>query len=500
MAEDNKKRHPMKSRKVLVLSLLFLILFSFVSGCAAVNRFDSFFAGGEFRQHARIIDFALFFVIFFALCYLGFSMAFGKGFGKPGEAKGPIVGLSLALALAFAFAIISQTSFSITTMFPLAKAFFFIALWFVLWGLLNKSGIFGEHWGGKVVSAILAAIIIYLLASIFTHMVCQMSDNMDDPACKSDFFNALFNLGGRLFGIERWAWAGGGGYFPPSGTSPYPEPYYQPDIAPTEIAPTPIDEVREEKPVPEGDIQGGCRLDLEFVVNKHNTFSKGSASSVENFVKSARTLGSTVHVYGFASVEGTEKRNKWLSRNRAKFVSELVKKADSNMNPDPDSKFTTTMFGKNKADLPPNRRVVLSTEALSGSSFVPAPSPGKATNCPPPGPGDYDADKASSWWWIVGIIFALALLYLLYRAKKKSFNIKEAIKKKSKFMDELKRIDNEKYQLHEDIIKTDTGPMEDSTKRIKAKSLIESIESDLRLHGRKSIQDIAKDYYPKRLN
>lgn len=489
----------MKSRKVLVLSLIFLVLFSFVSGCAAVNRFDSFFAGGEFRQHARIIDFGLFFVIFFALCYLGFSMAFGKGFGKPADAKGPIVGLSLALALAFAFAIVSQTSFSITTMFPLAKAFFFIALWFVLWGLLSKSGIFGEHWGGKVVSAILAAIIIYLLACIFTHFVCQMSDNMHDPACKSDFFNALFNIGGRLFGVERWTWAGGGGYWPPSGTSPYPQPYYQPDIVPTEIAPTPITEEKEEKPVPEGDIQGGCRLDLEFVVNKHNTFSKGSASSVEDFVKSARTLGSTVHVYGFASVEGDEKRNRWLSRNRATFVSDLIKKADSKMNPDPDSKFTTTIFGKNAADLPPNRRVVLSTEPLSGSSFLPAPSAGKAVNCPPPGPGDYDADKASSWWWLLLLLIPLLLL-LLFLANKRRFNIKEAIKKKSRFMDELKRIDNEKYQLHADIIKTDTGPMEEATMRQKAKSLIESIESDLRVHGRKSIQALAADYYPKRLN
>ncbi|HII72745.1 TPA: hypothetical protein HA265_08370 [Candidatus Woesearchaeota archaeon] len=52
---------------------------------------------------------------------------------------------------------------------------------------------------------ILACILVYILMSIFTHFVCQMSDSMDNSACRSDFFNAFSKLGYRhLWGPGTW--------------------------------------------------------------------------------------------------------------------------------------------------------------------------------------------------------------------------------------------------------------------------------------------------------
>jgi hypothetical protein len=202
-----EKRICMKKSRSVVLVLLVLVLFSFISGCAGFTRINDFFENNEYQQHGKIIDFGLFFTMFFALSYLGLSKVWGEGYGKPGaNAKGPIVGLSFALALSFAFAIVTQTRFSITTIFPLAKAFFFIIIWFLLWGLLDKTKILGEGWGAKVAYAIMALLMTYLLLSIATHMMCQMSENMDDPACQSDFFNWIFTV------TEDWFhWSGGGG-------------------------------------------------------------------------------------------------------------------------------------------------------------------------------------------------------------------------------------------------------------------------------------------------
>ncbi|NQU78657.1 hypothetical protein HQ545_02720 [Candidatus Woesearchaeota archaeon] len=179
----------MEKRQFLALFIAVTLLFLLLTGCAGITRIDNFFENKEYLDHSKIIDFALFFIIFFALTYTGLSRVWGEGFGKPGDAKGPIVGISLALGITLAFAIISQTRFSITTMFPIAKAMLFLLIWFVIWGLFIASKIFGEHWGGKAIAAILALIACYLIFSIATFFICEMESNQDDPACESGFFS-----------------------------------------------------------------------------------------------------------------------------------------------------------------------------------------------------------------------------------------------------------------------------------------------------------------------
>jgi len=211
-----EKRICMKKSRSVVFILLVLVLFSFISGCAGMTRINDFFENNEYEQHGKIIDFGLFFVMFFALTYIGLTKVWGEGYGKAGaHAKGPIIGLCFALSLSLTFAIVTQTRFSITTIFPLAKALFFVIIWFLLWGLLDKTKILGEGWGAKVAYAIMALLMTYLLLSIATHMMCQMSENMDDPACDSDFFNWIFTVTEGWFdwkgdGGGSW-WGGGGG-------------------------------------------------------------------------------------------------------------------------------------------------------------------------------------------------------------------------------------------------------------------------------------------------
>lgn len=207
MRTKNKAISESINKKTL-LFFASLILFSFLSGCAGVQRLDSFFANQEYIQHAKIIDFAIFFVLFFSLSYLGFSRVWGEGFGKPGSAKNVVVGLSLTLGLALSFALVTQTQFSIMTIFPLAKAMLFLIITFLLGGLIIHSKVFGEGKLAKFIAIVIALIGTYLIFSIGTHMICQVSNNMDDPACQSDFFNAFFNIGGRLF---EGVWGGGAG-------------------------------------------------------------------------------------------------------------------------------------------------------------------------------------------------------------------------------------------------------------------------------------------------
>lgn len=195
----------MKRRLFFTLLIVVLIVSLLLSGCTGTKRINDFFQGGEYKQHDKLIDFMVFFMLFFALTYLGFSKWFGEGFGKPGGAKGAVVGLSVALSLALTFSLVTQTKFSITTIFPLAKAILFLAVCLLLYGLLNQI-IEANTATSKVVVLILAFILGYILLSIFTHFTCQMSNNMDQPACKSDFFNAFSNLG------TKYIW-GSGGFF-----------------------------------------------------------------------------------------------------------------------------------------------------------------------------------------------------------------------------------------------------------------------------------------------
>jgi hypothetical protein len=93
MEKDCKRGVCMNKNRVWALLVLLGIMFLFLSGCAGVSRIESFISGGEFKQHAKLIDFMLFFVIFFAMSYLGFSKVWGKGFGEPGKGRGAIIGL-----------------------------------------------------------------------------------------------------------------------------------------------------------------------------------------------------------------------------------------------------------------------------------------------------------------------------------------------------------------------------------------------------------------------
>ncbi len=360
----------MDKKRFFSLFLVVLLLSSFISGCAGVGRIDDFFQNGEYQQHSKIIDFGLFFVMFFALAYLGLSKVWGEGFGKPGTGKGPIVALSLALALALSFAIVTQTRFSITTIFPVAKAIFFLIIFFVLWGLMVMSKMFGEGGWGKFIAAVLALIATYLIFSIGTHMICQMSDNMDDPACKSDFFNAFFTILGRIFGIDEWGFGGGtgggtggtGGEGGAGGGAPGGGGTGGGGTTST------------------GPVEGGCRLDITFVVDSPTQLV--SPAPVADYI--ARVKGmkkSSIHVYGFASKEGQERYNAGLAWARARTIEDMIKSADSSMGASLSSKGPTERF--DTADYPENRRVVLSTESIS--SFTPAPAAGSMSNCPEPG-------------------------------------------------------------------------------------------------------------------
>jgi outer membrane protein OmpA-like peptidoglycan-associated protein len=532
----------MNKRQFLTLFLVVALLLVFISGCAGMQRIDSFFANGEYREHSKMIDFGLFFVIFFALCYISLTSIWGKGFGKPGEAKGSIVALSIALALTFAFAIISQTTFSITTLFPLAKAIFFLVVFILLYGMIVKTEIFGKHWGGKAAAFILAAILTYLLACIFTHMVCQMSDNMDDPACQSDFFNAFFNIAGRLFGVDEWTWGSSGGWVSsgsgrgfftgsPGGWSwgggeDYPTSYETPpqprppggigcinddgvcpagcsqaqdsDCRPKE------EEEEEEEEVPEGPVKGGCRLDITFAVNEHASLTSGAP--IDEYVKRAKAVSGKVNVYGFASEEGPEYRNNWLAKNRAVHVANLLKKAGLKASPKRQSE--RTLFGKGEANRAKNRRVVITTESLSGKAFLPAPGPGSLT---PDCPSEAEAAAAlgeegeglfgDGWNWLYLLPLIGLLLLFLGRKKVGSWLAAGAIDytpflaMKKEFVRNLEKIAKKKEDLWHEIVTFDATNV--TTKHVtdKASDYIELMDKELvEVKKWKPLEQLVQDY------
>lgn len=506
----------MNRRQFWALFFVVALLSVLVSGCAGVDRINSFFENDEYKEHSKLIDFGLFFTMFFALAYLGLTQVWGKGFGKPGEAKGAIVGLSLALALALAFAVVTQTQFSITTIFPLAKALFFLIIFFILYGLIVMTKIFGDHWGGKIAAAILALMLTYILLSIFTHMVCQMSNNMDDPACQSDFFNWGFNMLGRLFGVEDWTWdsdsawssgsgrnwfsgwPGGGGGGGGGGTQ-----------APSDTGPAPA-------PSPTGEIEGGCRLDIVFDFDSINP--SAGAGAIGSYVGRVRAMGvEDVHAYGFASMEGRERYNVLLSGRRARSVARMIEGADPSIDVSTSGKGPNSYFdpdgGFGEGSTNGNRRVVLSTEPVS--SFLPAPAPGSLHGCDEEEEEEEEDEgcicplgflyrlfglEPADWcgWNIVFRMIAcwwfLLLLLLLFLRRKTDVKVEDVLAMKDEFLKKLERLRFNKQRAWEDIQTVDPTGMDTKTVEQRADELLENLQNEFSSRNWKSLRQIAKDY------
>ncbi|MFC1741820.1 hypothetical protein ACFL3V_04765 [Nanoarchaeota archaeon] len=478
----------MNKRQFFALFLLVVLLATLISGCAGVSRLNSFFENDEYKQHSKIIDFGLFFVIFFALGFLGFSQVWGKGFGKPGEGKGAIVGLSLALSLALSFALITQTRFSITTIFPVAKAMFFLVITFLLGGLIIHSKVFGEGKMAKFIAFLIALIGTYLIFSIGTHFVCQMQDNLDDPACQSDAFTFLSTYLGRWFGIEDWSWGsgstwssgpggstgggrdGGGG----GGTTPTPTP-------------TPT-------PVVTGPTKGGCRLDILFQVD---STSIAGGSPIADYVNKVKAMGKSINIYGFASEECakcSKSHNEKLARSRAQSIEKMIRIVDSSIGTSLKPRGETKIFS---TSLPPNRRVVLSTEPLSGVRFLPAPGTGSLYNCTdqPIPPEEKDEEGGFSWWWIIPILLLLLLLLLL--KKKRKIKKKTILAMKDRFLLKMEAIEHKKkvawWEINAAYPKTMVG-LSSTDIHSKAQDTIDMLNKELADKGWVSIRKLAFRY------
>jgi outer membrane protein OmpA-like peptidoglycan-associated protein len=99
-------------------------------------------------------------------------------------------------------------------------------------------------------------------------------------------------------------------------------------------------------------------------------------SALRRFANAYKAAKSTaeITVEGWASIEGPELRNERLSYNRAKAVSDYLSKEEElpKGNIQWEGKRTTTAFGKDEKDLPPNRRATIS---LSGAKGPPATPP-----------------------------------------------------------------------------------------------------------------------------
>lgn len=511
--EQQKKRNFMKDNRQFAVFALAIVLMLFLSGCAGLQRVDGFFQNQEYLQHSKTIDFSLFFVMFFALTYIGLSKVWGEGFAKPGGAKGAIVGLSIALSLSLAFALVTQTQFSLTTIFPMAKAIFFLIITFLLGGLIIHSKVFGEGKMGKFIAILIALIGTYLIFCIGTHMMCQMANNMDNPACQSDFFNALFNILGRWFNIDSWASSGGGGYWATSSSGPSITSSGSggggggggggstpggPQGTTTTTTTTTTG----------GSIKGGCRLDITFEVNSPTKYTSGSPFS--EYIKRVKGMGKDkVYVYGFASKEGGERYNFGLAGNRASTVKSVMKTGGLSTNmissQGPVSTFDLSSY-------PPNRRVIITTEPISGGSdFMPAPGPGSLHNCPDVGEtvcgdnvkkgkeqcdgnDDKDCPKAcksdctcpggdkdggfdyKNLLWLLLLLIPL-LIWLLLRKKKADPKGMNVIK--TRFMTTLQAIIRKKEEIWQKIMTFDHTRMDPRQLEIRAAEHIKEIEDEL---------------------
>jgi hypothetical protein len=494
----------MKKRAFYVLFAIALMLTGLISGCAGVGRIGSFFTNQEYKQYAKIIDFGLFFVIFFALCYLGFTKVWGEGFGKPGSARGAVIGLSLALSLALTFAIVTQTKFSITTMFPLAQAIFFLVIWFLLWGLLDKTKVLGDGYLAKIGYAIITFMFAYIVFSMLTHMICQMSDNMDDAACKSDVFNAGYTVLSRLFGGVGTSGGGGlgsggigttGGGGGTTGGKTGTGTSTGGGTGGGTGGTTPGGTTAT------GPIQGGCRLDITFEYNSDSTLTSGAP--ITDFVQKVKAMGvNKVHVYGYASKEGEANLNWGLAGRRAGTIASRIRSADPSISVSDSSKGATTIF--DAASYPPNRRVVIFTDSLS--SVLPTPGAGTVYGCTPKnqtttnqtGPPTVVTKTSIPWWmWLILGLLLFFVILLLGKRNWTRTDIKDRLAMKDKYLQDLSRIQSAKKRAFTDIAIVDPSRMGDPEVKEKAKRFIEALENELLTKGWKPIQGLAKDYAKK---
>ena len=362
----------MNKKRALYLFVIVVLLFGVLALSAEASpltRINDFFTNGEYKTHAKIIDFLIFFTMFFALAYLGFTKMWGAGHGDAGKGKGPIVALSISFGLALAFAIVSQTKFSITTLFPIAKAFLFLIVVLLLYGLLSQNQLIGnDTWTKKIISFLLAIILGYLVLNILTHVICLSENNDDDPACKGAFFTAgkgVLKGIGDAFGIGGGSSGGGSGG---GGTSTSPTPGTH------------------------------CRMDGSFVFDKTDYKNSGNLASFVDAVKKAGKK--TIYIYGFASTEHEvggkkgEKYNQGLSTRRAAKVksdlSKIIKNKKYSISLSSSAKGQTKVFGAYAN----NRRFILSTQSISKGKETPAPAiaavqgckPASKTKPTPPGP------------------------------------------------------------------------------------------------------------------
>lgn len=205
----------MNKKRILTLTciaaLLLVIFASFVTA-GPLQNLQNFFTSG-YKDYNKLLDFMVFTILFFAAAYLGFSRWFGSGFGSPGDARGAVVGLSLALALALSFAVITQTNFSLTSLFPISLLFIFFILVLLIYGLIK--GVV-DNW---FLSLLFSLIIAYLLFSVFLFFYCNDPDTKDSTICKAPwmkwatFWQNAFGQGKTSTGIST-----GGTTTTPSGT------------------------------------------------------------------------------------------------------------------------------------------------------------------------------------------------------------------------------------------------------------------------------------------
>ncbi|MBT7903121.1 hypothetical protein HN587_04590 [Candidatus Woesearchaeota archaeon] len=141
-------------------------------------------------------------------------------------------------------------------------------------------------------------------------------------------------------------------------------------------------------------INGVCRLDVEFDYNKAEP--KISDTDLQDYLRGALAQGTGIHIYTFASPEGSVKKNLVLAEKRAQSIEHKIADIAIAMgtfaNPmvqihpigEIPKTFSNNGFGS-------DRRAVISTESISFtgsdySSFLPAPSLGSFTvdACMPP--------------------------------------------------------------------------------------------------------------------
>lgn len=173
----------MNKKRILTLTCivaLLIVLYASFVAAGPLQNLQNFFTSG-YKNYNKLLDFMVFTILFFAAAYLGFSRWFGGGFGNPGDARGAVVGLSLALSLALSFAIITQTNFSLTSLFPISLLMIFFILVLLIYGLLQPAI---DNWFLRL---LLSLIVAYLLFSVFLFFYCSDPDTQDSTICRASW-------------------------------------------------------------------------------------------------------------------------------------------------------------------------------------------------------------------------------------------------------------------------------------------------------------------------